>query len=58
MIAKSLLPNPRKKHKLSFNDFWSWVLDNPRAVQQYSPKITVLAAAMGKSATYNIATTS
>jgi hypothetical protein len=51
------LPPPKHERQWSINDFLSYMLDNSRAVQRYTPIIIILAAYMGKNVGEAIATT-
>jgi len=52
------LPPPKIDCQRSVNDVWSRIMDNSRAVQRHTLKITILAAFLGKNASADIATTS
>jgi beta-glucanase (GH16 family) len=49
---------PKNEHQWSVNDFWSYIIDNSRAVQRHPPIIIILATFLGQNASNDIATTS
>jgi len=55
--ATQLLARSGNQRQRSVTDLWSGILHNPRAVQQHSPIIEVLAACIGSSVCDDATTT-
>jgi len=58
MLVTISLPPPKNLRQWSVKDFWSHIMDNPRALQRHTPIIIILAAFLGKNVSADIATTS
>jgi len=58
ILVTITLPPPRNERQRSVNDFWSWILDNLRALERRYPIINFSAACTGKNASDDIASVS
>jgi len=51
MLVTILLPPPKNECQQSVNNFWSWILDNLRAMERRYPIFNLSAAFIGKNST-------
>jgi len=58
MIMTIMLQPPKSVHQWSVNDFWSCILDNPRAMECLYPIINLSAGFTGKNTSDDIASAS